>query len=186
MLWSSEGVSILNAGPSVDPTFKNRPQIGLFKEDGTPDGEYYQATLIASAPAMDLAVLSIDVGERRLAPAVLADPTELRVGQTALAVGCTEGRPSLSLGVLSGVGRTIPAPTGQRMYDVLQTDAIITGTSAGGGLFDSFGRLAGLALSTKKDSSNALSRVNFAVSTESLLAAVPRLIVCKTTSSKCV
>ncbi|GMH59393.1 hypothetical protein TrST_g14327 [Triparma strigata] len=72
-------------------------------------------------------------------------PIPLRVGQTALAIGNPFGLDhSLSVGVISGLGREVRSPSGRPIPNVIQTDAAINPGNSGGPLLDSSGRLIGM------------------------------------------
>ncbi|KIZ06997.1 hypothetical protein MNEG_0960 [Monoraphidium neglectum] len=128
----------------------------------------------------DLAVLSItDGAPPELRPLPLAASGALKVGQSVYALGARYGEgKSLSAGVVSGLERAIPAPTGTRIYGVIQTDASINAINSGGALVDSFGNLVGLstAIFTNKSTGRG-SGVSFALPTEMLREVVPNLIV---------
>ncbi|GMH67535.1 hypothetical protein TrLO_g1658 [Triparma laevis f. longispina] len=72
-------------------------------------------------------------------------PIPLSVGQTALAIGNPFGLDhSLSVGVISGLGREVRSPSGRPIPNVIQTDAAINPGNSGGPLLDSSGRLIGM------------------------------------------
>lgn len=49
----------------------------------------------------------------------------------------------MSVGIVSGLNRSIPSPVGTRIYGVVQTDASINAGNSGGPLLDSRGRMVG-------------------------------------------
>ncbi|MEM9036980.1 MAG: trypsin-like peptidase domain-containing protein [Actinomycetota bacterium] len=109
------------------------------------DGRSFQADLVGVDDYTDIAVLDID-GDG-LSTVIMADDPALAVGQPALAIGSPlglEGGPSVTLGVVSALGRNLDSPTGQRLYDLIQTDAPIAPGSSGGALVDGSGALIGL------------------------------------------
>ncbi|NOX31657.1 MAG: PDZ domain-containing protein, partial [Actinobacteria bacterium] len=113
----------------------------------TNDGHRHQAVLVGSDPLTDIAVLSIGLNGESLRPAVLGSTTSLRVGEPAVAIGSPlrlEGGPSVTVGVISAIGRTLDLPTGERLYDLIQTDAPIAPGSSGGALLDANGALIGI------------------------------------------
>ncbi|HEV2429430.1 MAG TPA: trypsin-like peptidase domain-containing protein [Thermoplasmata archaeon] len=102
------------------------------------------ADLVGEDPATDLAVVRVPV--RDLAPATLADSDRLKVGQFALAMGNPlglPGGPSVSLGVISALGRPMLGEDG--LDDgLIQTDAAINPGNSGGPLADLDGAVMGM------------------------------------------
>jgi putative serine protease PepD len=109
------------------------------------DGRVYQAEVVGSDPITDVAVLSVAVPD--LSPLPLGSTTDLIVGMPAIAVGSPlglEGGPSLSVGVISGLGREVQTTPEVILYGMIQTDAPITNGSSGGALVDRTGALIGI------------------------------------------
>jgi S1-C subfamily serine protease len=105
----------------------------------------YNAKLVGYNPDKDVAVLQIDGGSSALTPISIGSSTGLRVGQTALAIGNPFGLDhTLTVGVVSGVGREVTSPTGRPITNVIQTDAAINPGNSGGALLDSAGKLIGM------------------------------------------
>ena len=107
------------------------------------DGRAFEGKLIGSDPANDLAVVKIDT--RDLPVAELGNSSELRVGQTVIAIGNPfglAGGPSVTVGVVSALNRHILA---ERVYeDLIQTDASINPGNSGGPLLDLTGKVVGI------------------------------------------
>ena len=109
------------------------------------DGRIYDADLVGTDPLTDLAVLKISADD--LTPIVLGSTDDLVIGTPTIAVGSPlglEGGPSLSVGVLSALGREVQTGPETILYGMLQTDAPITSGSSGGSLVDSDGKLIGI------------------------------------------
>lgn len=109
------------------------------------DGRIYDADLIGTDPLTDLAVLRISADD--LTPIALGSTDGLTIGTPAIAVGSPlglEGGPSLSVGVLSALGREVQTGPETILYGMLQTDAPITSGSSGGSLVDADGALIGI------------------------------------------
>ena len=109
------------------------------------DGRVYQAEVVGSDPITDVAVLSVAVPD--LSPLPLGSTKNLIVGVPAIAVGSPlglEGGPSLSVGVISGLGREVQTNPDVILYGMIQTDAPITNGSSGGALVDRNGALIGI------------------------------------------
>jgi S1-C subfamily serine protease len=107
------------------------------------DGRAFEGKLVGSDPANDLAVVKIDAHD--LPVAELGNSSELRVGQTVIAIGNPfglVGGPSVTVGVVSALDRHILA---ERVYEnLIQTDASINPGNSGGPLLDLTGRVIGI------------------------------------------
>lgn len=110
------------------------------------DGEEVAARLIGSDADTDIAVVKVD--KAGLASAPLGSAADLRVGQLAVAIGSPlglAGGPSVSVGVVSALGREIEAGgQGPPLLDMIQTDAPIAPGSSGGALVDGTGAVVGV------------------------------------------
>ena len=110
------------------------------------DGSQYDLEVIGSDPLSDLAL--IRARSARLEHAEVGDADQLRVGQLVIAVGNPLGYSgSLTTGVVSGLGRSLPTRwgDGRRIVDnVIQTDAALNPGNSGGALADSRGLLVGI------------------------------------------
>ena len=109
------------------------------------DGRIYEADLIGTDPLTDLAVL--DISATDLSPIELGSTEDLTIGTPAIAVGSPlglEGGPSLSVGVVSALGREVQTGPETILYGMIQTDAPITSGSSGGSLVDADGALIGI------------------------------------------
>ncbi len=107
------------------------------------DGSAYAAEVIGSDPLSDLAVLR--AAADRLVPAALGDASELRVGQLVVAVGNPHGfEASVTAGVVSALGRSLPTSAGRVVDNVIQTDAALNPGNSGGALADGSARVVGI------------------------------------------
>jgi S1-C subfamily serine protease len=112
-----------------------------------PDGRGFAAEVVGTDPATDLAVVRVRGHFTGNFPAVaLGDSDRLRVGQVAIAIGNPHGlQTSVTAGVISALGRTLPAPNGTRLIEnVIQTDAPLNPGNSGGPLVDTRGRVIGV------------------------------------------
>jgi S1-C subfamily serine protease len=143
---------------------------------GLGDQSEWEATVAGTAPDRDLAVLRIKAPAEKLAPLARGRSRDLVVGQRVLAVGNPFGLDhSLTVGVVSAVGRELRAPSGRRIRDVIQTDAAINPGNSGGPLLDSSGRVVGVN-SAIYSPSGAFAGIGFAVPIDAVSRLVPQLI----------
>lgn len=117
----------------------------------TQDGKEYDIQRIYRDPANDLALVKIDA--LGLTRADLGDSDTLQVGQYVAAIGTALGefRHSVTTGVISGIGRSIEAGSGnpfegyaEQLDNVIQTDAAINPGNSGGPLLNSSGQVIGV------------------------------------------
>jgi S1-C subfamily serine protease len=135
----------------------------------TNDGKRFKAIVLARDPIQDLAILKIETEkliddngdlEQISFPVIeLGDSDSLRPGQTIIAIGNALGefKNTVSVGVVSGLGRTITASGGsfvETIEDVIQTDAAINRGNSGGPLLDLNGRVIGINTATVLDAQN--------------------------------
>lgn len=125
----------------------------------TNDGNKYPAKVLARDPFQDLAVLKVEKekiideqGEfiqKPFSQVKLGDSSNLQIGQTVIAIGNALGefRNTVSVGVISGLGRTITASGAgiiETLEDVIQTDAAINKGNSGGPLLNLKGEVIGV------------------------------------------
>ncbi len=103
------------------------------------------ATVIGADPINDLAVIKVDSVPAGVEPVEVGSSANLRVGQTAIAIGNPFGQfeRTLTVGVISALNRTIETDS-TVLRGVIQTDAAINRGNSGGPLLDSTGRLIGV------------------------------------------
>lgn len=112
------------------------------------DGTKYDATVVASDTVLDVAVLKL-VGEN-FAYLEFGDSEAIKAGQSVIAIGNALGefRNTVSVGVVSGLSRSITALSGtgvsEQLSNIIQTDAAINPGNSGGPLLDLSGRVIGV------------------------------------------
>ncbi len=107
------------------------------------DGNSYKATVLATDPANDLALIQIRP-EVPMPFLALGDSDGVKVGQKVLAIGNPFGlEGTLTTGVISSTGRSIQDRSGV-LKDLFQTDAAINPGNSGGPLLDSSGNVIGV------------------------------------------
>ena len=120
------------------------------------DGKTYNAKVLARDPSQDLAVLKIDA--TGLPTVTLGDSGSLQLGQSAIAIGNALGQFSntVSVGVISGLARTVTAGGGlsggsETIHGVIQTDAAINPGNSGGPLLNLRGEVIGINTAVASD-----------------------------------
>lgn len=107
------------------------------------DGSSVPFTVVGADPLSDLAVLRASGSTPE--PAELGEADQLVVGQLVVAVGNPLGLAgSVTAGVVSALGRSLPTPGGRLVEDVIQTDAALNPGNSGGALADSQARVVGI------------------------------------------
>lgn len=108
-------------------------------------GRELAARVVGSDPESDTAVVKVDGGPFPVAE--MGSTTDLKVGQEAIAIGSPlglTGGPSVTVGVISALHRSVRTRAGQTLMDMVQTDAPIAPGSSGGALLDAGGRVIGI------------------------------------------
>jgi S1-C subfamily serine protease len=109
------------------------------------DGNQVEAEIVGVDPNSDLALLRIDPAGLTLRPLPLGSSGALKVGAPVAAIGSPYGEPqSLSVGVISGLDRSIESLTGFSIGGAIQTDAAVNRGNSGGPLVDARGRVLGI------------------------------------------
>jgi len=133
--------------------------------------ESYVAKVLAIDPITDLAVLKIEA--ENLPIVELGDSSDLKVGQTVIAIGNALGEYSntVSTGVISGLSRLVVAGNyreAEQLVGVIQTDASINPGNSGGPLLDIRGRVIGINTAIVKGAQN----IGFAIPVDSIKSPV--------------
>lgn len=107
------------------------------------DRREFDAEVIGTDPRSDLAVLKVEAED--LLALELADTGEVRVGQWVLAIGSPFGLDfSVTAGIVSALGRSLPTDSGDNYVPFIQTDVAINPGNSGGPLFNLDGEVIGV------------------------------------------
>lgn len=129
------------------------------------DKKEYNAKVLARDPVQDLAIMKIE-GGNKFKPLKLGSVDDIQIGQTVIAIGNALGRfqNTVSVGVISGLGRTIVATgadfTTERLEDIIQTDTAINRGNSGGPLINLKGEVVGINTAISTEGQN----IGFAIS----------------------
>ncbi|MDD5370251.1 MAG: PDZ domain-containing protein [Anaerolineaceae bacterium] len=150
------------------------------------DGLTVAAKVIGTDVNSDLAVIQVDVPADRLQPITLADSTQVKVGQLAIAIGNPYGlEGSMSVGIISGLQRSLPVSNNNSGFqsglnytipDILQTDAPINPGNSGGVLVDDQGHVMGVTAAIESQSGSN-SGIGFVIPSELVNKVIPALIL---------
>lgn len=166
-VWDTEGHIVTNAHVVADA---DQVQVKFY--DGTID----VAEVIGVDPHSDLAVLSIDPAGYNLVPVKRGNLDEMRVGMRVAAIGNPFGfEGTLTSGIVSAIGRSIPAVTSFNIPEAIQTDAAINPGNSGGPLLNEKGEVIGVNAQIRSDE-RANSGVGFAIPITIVDRVVPALI----------
>lgn len=166
-IWDDQGHIVTNAHV-VNGANKIRVQLD--------DSEPLPAKLIGIAPSYDLAVIRLITKPKDLRPIPVGVSKDLKVGQSVFAIGNPFGlSKTLTSGIVSALGRTLPVDNGREIPNVIQTDAAINPGNSGGPLLDSAGRLIGVNTAILSKSGTSAG-VGFAIPVDLVNQIVPQLI----------
>ncbi|MCJ7739720.1 trypsin-like peptidase domain-containing protein [Candidatus Microgenomates bacterium] len=122
----------------------------------TNDDKSYDVQKIFRDPGNDIAILQIEA--KNLKPVTLGDSGKIKVGQMAIAIGTALGefRNTVTVGIISGLGRGITAGSPfegyvERLDNIIQTDAAINPGNSGGPLLNSSAEVVGLNTAVSSD-----------------------------------
>ena len=110
------------------------------------DGSQFEGTVVGTDPESDLAVLKFDPPQGMTLVAIpYGDSSNLMVGQKVLAIGNPFAlERTLTVGIVSGLGRPIQVSRNRVIRNMIQTDASINPGNSGGPLLDTQGRMIGI------------------------------------------
>lgn len=142
------------------------------------DGTVRLGSVVGSDLHADLAVIEVENMPPGIAPLSLGDINDISVGQTVIAIGNPFGLDgTLTKGIVSAMGRNIPALTAFSIPQAIQTDAAINPGNSGGPLLDLQGRVIGVNAQIETTGlSQTNSGVGFAIPVSIVKIVVPDLI----------
>jgi S1-C subfamily serine protease len=143
------------------------------------DGDRVAATIVGYDLYDDVGVLRVAPGAHALAPVPLGSSSRVVVGQPVAAIGSPFGNAgSLTVGVVSATGRSIPSLTTRyQLVDAIQTDAPINHGNSGGPLFDARGRVIGINAQIRSSGTGSgFEGVGFAVPIDSARRSLEQLL----------
>jgi len=110
------------------------------------DRSKYSAKIVGVDEQNDLAVIRlVDAPEEKLHPMSIGNSDTIKVGQKVLAIGNPLGlQNTLTVGIVSSVGRRIETENGELVENVIQTDAAINPGNSGGPLLNTAGEMIGI------------------------------------------
>ena len=112
-------------------------------------GTTLPARVIQSDPVMDLAILKVD-SPRPLTEAVIGTSSDLMVGEDVITVGNAFGyENTVSVGIISALGRNVTLSDDQVYRNLIQTDACINPGNSGGPLVNIRGELVGINVAVR-------------------------------------
>ncbi len=139
-------------------------------------GAQKSAKVVYKDSKQDLAIIKIDGKGYSTVP--IGDSSSLKLGQTVMAIGNALGQynNSVSVGIISGLNRTIQAQDNngqvETLNGVIQTDTAINKGNSGGPLLDLSGRVIGVNVATDLGASN----IAFAVPSNSLKSVIKNVL----------
>ena len=142
------------------------------------DGDAVPAKVLGADNSTDVAVLSVDPSQIDAKPLGLGNSDDVKVGDPAIAIGNPYGLDrTVTTGIISALQRSISAPNGFTISNVLQTDAAINPGNSGGPLIDATGHVIGInsQIATGSGGSGSVG-IGFAIPIDSAKSVASQLI----------
>ena len=145
------------------------------------DGRQFQGEVVGADILSDLAVLRIPGGDYTALPLDGKRDSVLRVGDWVIAIGnalALPGGPTVTVGVVSALGRSIESTPGVTLYDLIQTDTVINPGNSGGPLIDLQGSLVGIntAVQRLSASGSVVEGIGFAIDVDTAFQVAQQLV----------
>jgi Ca-activated chloride channel family protein len=118
------------------------------------EDKIHEGVVVCRDPAKDLAIVRIKAkGKYRAVK--YGNPSEREVGETVIAIGNPLGYTgTVTVGIISAMGRKIDIPTGYTLTELIQTSAPINPGNSGGPLLDVEGQLVGIVFAVRQEAQN--------------------------------
>jgi S1-C subfamily serine protease len=140
------------------------------------DGATSSADVVGTDPYSDIAVVHLDQQVTTLQPVVLGSSSDLMVGEPVAAVGNPYGlSDTLTAGIVSSLGRSIDAPGGYVIIDIIQLDAAINPGNSGGPLVNTKGQVVGVNTAIQSET-GSFAGIGFAIPSDTVKREVDDLI----------
>ncbi|HAK46656.1 MAG TPA: peptidase S1 [Spirochaeta sp.] len=140
------------------------------------NGITHEGEVVGRDQENDLAIIKFDPEDKDLTTIGFGTSTDLRVGQKVLAIGNPYGYDrTLTVGIVSGLGRPVKTSSGLVIQGMIQTDASINPGNSGGPLLDSQGRMIGINTMIYSPSGGSVG-IGFSVPVDTAIRVVPDLI----------
>jgi S1-C subfamily serine protease len=144
----------------------------------TDNGDVLSARLIGGDALVDLAVLKIDTdGIYRAAS--LGSSSEMRVGEWVIAIGnalALPGGPTVTVGVVSALGRSLPVNSQVTLFDLIQTDAPINPGNSGGPLVNLRGEVVGINTAATRGRQGEAEGLGFSIGMDTAIPVARQLM----------
>lgn len=147
------------------------------------DGTTVEAELVGADPNSDLAVVQVDTAGLDLQPVAVADSSQVKVGQIAIAIGNPFGLAgTMTEGIVSARARSLPVGEAAgnggsyTIPDIIQTDAAINPGNSGGVLVNVDGQVIGVTAAIRTVNATANSGIGFVIPSNIVSRVVPKLI----------
>lgn len=174
VIFSPEGLVLTNSHLIISGT----STVTITRDDGT----QLPAEIVGVDRLSDLGVLRLPEGDYPFLP-IEGGSDSLRVGDWVIAIGNALALPgdlTVTVGVVSALGRMLDVSEDVTLYDLIQTDAVINPGNSGGPLLDLRGRLVGINTAILRQSSlgsrTAVEGIGFAINTETATLVSSQLV----------
>jgi len=141
---------------------------------GLSTGRLTPGRVVARDFLLDLALVKITAPD--LVPATLSPAPSLNIGEAVVAIGnplAMRGGPTVTVGVVSALDRSVLTPDGESLYDLIQTDAAINPGNSGGPLVDLSGQVIGINVIIAPSA----QAISYAISMEAIYPHIQSMIV---------
>jgi S1-C subfamily serine protease len=140
------------------------------------DGNITSAQIVGTDLYSDLAVIKIDQKVTNLQPVVIGSSSDLAVGEPVAAMGNPYGlSDTLTVGIVSSLGRTMDATGGYVIIDIVQMDAAVNPGNSGGPLVNIKGQVVGVNSAIESDT-GSFAGIGFAIPSDTVNREIDDLI----------